>query len=145
MFIARMRRGEKAWWRCSEAAAIARFTKKEYDAYEDSLKAYRDWVNTIKTAEKKAFQEGREKKCCPIYRLRPNQASCPSDKTGESVHWLNPSSPQSRNVPRVFSRTHPHIVHRILLYNASRKNPLGNSTILFQPPLALSYKSSLLP
>ena len=54
-------KGEKAWWRCSKAAEIARFTKKEYDAYEDSLKAYRDWVNTIKTAEKKAFQEGREK------------------------------------------------------------------------------------
>ena len=56
---------EKIFTKLFETAEIAKFTKKEYAAYEDSLKAYRDWTNTIKTAEKKAreigFEEGLEK------------------------------------------------------------------------------------
>ena len=46
-----------------EAAEIAKFTKKEYDAYEDSLKTYRDWYSTIHTAEyKKACTIAKELK-----------------------------------------------------------------------------------
>jgi predicted transposase/invertase (TIGR01784 family) len=44
-----------------EAAEIAKFTKEQYEAYEDSLKVYRDWKNTIETAELKAEKKGRIK------------------------------------------------------------------------------------
>ena len=50
---------ERIFTKLFEAAEIAKFTKKEYDAYEDSLKAYRDWKNTIETAEYKGREEGR--------------------------------------------------------------------------------------
>ena len=49
---------ERIFTKLFEAAEIARFTKKEYDAYEDSLKTYRDWKSTIETAEYKGRQEG---------------------------------------------------------------------------------------
>ena len=44
-----------------EAAEIAKFTKLEYDSYEESLKAYRDWKNTIDTEKKISWEEGHEK------------------------------------------------------------------------------------
>ena len=44
-----------------EAAEIAKFTKLEYDNYEESLKAYRDWKNTIDTEKKISWEEGHEK------------------------------------------------------------------------------------
>ena len=50
---------ERIFTKLFEAAEIAKFTKKEYDAYKDSLKAYRDWKNTIETAEYKGREEGR--------------------------------------------------------------------------------------
>ena len=34
---------ERIFTRLFEAAEIAKFTKEEYDSYEDSLKVYRDW------------------------------------------------------------------------------------------------------
>ena len=34
------------------------FAKEEYDRYEESLKVYRDWQNTIATAEHKALERG---------------------------------------------------------------------------------------
>ena len=43
-----------------KTAEIAKFTKEEYDNYEESLKAYRDWKNTIDTAKKNSREEGRE-------------------------------------------------------------------------------------
>ena len=46
-----------------ETAEIAKFTKEEYDNYEESLKAYRDWKNTIHTAEyNKAVEIARKMK-----------------------------------------------------------------------------------
>ena len=42
------------------AAEIAKFTQEEYNSYEDSLKVYRDWKNTIDTAEIKGLERGRE-------------------------------------------------------------------------------------
>ena len=42
-----------------DAAEIAKFDKAEYEAYEESLKALRDWKNVLETAEKKAREEGR--------------------------------------------------------------------------------------
>jgi len=44
-----------------EAAEIAKFTKEQYEAYEESLKVYRDWQNTIVTAEQKGIAKGLEK------------------------------------------------------------------------------------
>ena len=42
-----------------EQAEIARFDATEMKDYEDSVNAYRDIVNAIKTAEKIKFAEGR--------------------------------------------------------------------------------------
>ena len=56
---------ERIFTKLFQAAEIAKFTKEEYDAYEESLKVYRDWKNTIDTAEykarKKGLEEGMEK------------------------------------------------------------------------------------
>ena len=52
---------ERIFTRLFEAAEIARFTKVEYDAYEESLKVYRDWKNTIDTAELKGEKKGFKK------------------------------------------------------------------------------------
>lgn len=51
---------ERIFTRLFEAAEIARFTKVEYDAYEESLKVYRDWQNTIATEKKISWKEGHE-------------------------------------------------------------------------------------
>lgn len=49
---------ERIFTKLFEAAEIAKFTKEQYEAYEDSLKVYRDWQNTIATAQKKGIEEG---------------------------------------------------------------------------------------
>ena len=51
---------ERVFAKLFKAAEIAKFTKEEYDAYEESLKVYRDWKNTIDTAVMKATQKVRE-------------------------------------------------------------------------------------
>ena len=51
---------ERVFTRLFEAAEIARFSRKELVAYEDSLKVYRDWYSTIKTAIVKGRKEGEE-------------------------------------------------------------------------------------
>ena len=51
---------ERVFTKLFEAAEIAKFTKAEYDSYEESLKVYRDWINTIETAKIKSKEEGRE-------------------------------------------------------------------------------------
>lgn len=51
---------ERIFTKLFQAAEIAKFTKEEYDAYEESLKVYRDWKNTIDTAKRKAMKEGLE-------------------------------------------------------------------------------------
>lgn len=50
---------ERIFTKLFEAAEIARFTREQYEAYEDSLKVYRDWQNTIATAKNKSHAEGR--------------------------------------------------------------------------------------
>lgn len=49
---------ERVFTKLFEAAEIAKFTKAEYDNYEESLKVYRDWKNTIITAKKISWEEG---------------------------------------------------------------------------------------
>ena len=48
---------ERVFTKLFRAAEIAKFTKEEYDAYEESLKVYRDWKNTIDTAVIKAVKK----------------------------------------------------------------------------------------
>ena len=40
---------ERVFTKLFEAAEIAKFSKQQYDEYEESLKAYRDWQNTRHT------------------------------------------------------------------------------------------------
>lgn len=51
---------ERVFTRLFESAEIAKFSKEQYEEYEDSLKVYRDWMNTINTAVMKSRAEGRE-------------------------------------------------------------------------------------
>lgn len=51
---------ERVFRRLFDAAEIAKFTKQQYDEYEDSLKVYRDWMNTIETAKIRSCEEGLE-------------------------------------------------------------------------------------
>ena len=54
---------ERVFTKLFKTAEIAKFTKEEYDNYEESLKAYRDWKNTIHTAEyNKAVEIARKMK-----------------------------------------------------------------------------------
>ena len=51
---------ERVFGKLFDAAEIAHFSKIEYDAYEDSLKAYRDWKSTVDTAAYKGHEKGLE-------------------------------------------------------------------------------------
>lgn len=51
---------ERVFTRLFEQAEISKFNPTELKLYEDSVNAYRDIVNAIKTAEKKKYAEGRE-------------------------------------------------------------------------------------
>ncbi len=44
-----------------ETAEISKFSQREYQDYEDSLKYYRDLKNSLDTAKEEAFEEGVEK------------------------------------------------------------------------------------
>ena len=44
-----------------EAAEIAKFSPKEREAYEESLKYYRDIKNVVDTSREEGFNEGVEK------------------------------------------------------------------------------------
>ncbi len=52
---------ERVFDRLFEAAAIAKFSKKEVYEYEDSLKNYRDWFSVMETAELRGEKRGVEK------------------------------------------------------------------------------------
>ena len=49
---------ERVFTRLFEQAEISKFNKLELKMYEDSVNAYRDIVNAIRTAEKKKYAEG---------------------------------------------------------------------------------------
>ena len=61
-----------------DAAEIAKFDKAEYEAYEESLKALRDWKNILETAEKKAKEEGIQEGRMDVAR-RMKTAGVPID------------------------------------------------------------------
>ena len=50
---------ERVFTRLFEQAEIAKFNQQDQKLYEDSMNAYRDIVNAIRTAEKTKFAEGR--------------------------------------------------------------------------------------
>ncbi len=50
---------ERVFTRLFEQAEISKFNADELQYYEESVNAYRDIVNAIKTAEKKRYAEGR--------------------------------------------------------------------------------------
>lgn len=52
---------ERIFTKLFETAEIARFSPEEYYAYEESLKVYRDWQNTVAAAESKGRKEERVK------------------------------------------------------------------------------------
>ena len=49
---------ERVFTRLFEQAEISKFNPQELKMYEDSMNAYRDIINAIRTAEKKKFAEG---------------------------------------------------------------------------------------
>lgn len=49
---------ERVFTRLFEQAEIAKFNKQDQKLYEDSMNAYRDIVNAIRTAEKKKYAKG---------------------------------------------------------------------------------------
>ncbi|MBU3814297.1 MAG: Rpn family recombination-promoting nuclease/putative transposase [Candidatus Bacteroides intestinipullorum] len=83
-FLMEMQRGEQQFFKdrvftkLFDAAEIAKFDKAEYEAYEESLKALRDWKNVLETAEKKAREEGRIEKALEM-ALRLKSAGVPID------------------------------------------------------------------
>ena len=68
----------KLFTKLFDAAEIAKFDKAEYEAYEESLKALRDWKNVLETAEKKAREEGVLKGRMDVAR-RMKSAGVPID------------------------------------------------------------------
>ena len=50
---------ERVFTRLFEQAEISKFNTQELKSYEDSVNAYRDIINAIKTAEKKKYAGGR--------------------------------------------------------------------------------------
>lgn len=50
---------ERVFTHLFEQAEISKFNQQELKSYEDSVNAYRDIVNAIKTAEKKKYAEGK--------------------------------------------------------------------------------------
>ncbi|WP_204245595.1 PD-(D/E)XK nuclease family transposase, partial [Mediterranea sp. An20] len=86
---------ERVFTRLFEAAEIARFSRPDLVAYEDSLKAYRDWYSVMKTAEdkghakglaegraeglEKGLEKGREEERMSIARMMKSQGISPED------------------------------------------------------------------
>jgi predicted transposase/invertase (TIGR01784 family) len=62
---------DKIFQKLFEAAEISRFTPKEREIYEDSLKYYRDLKNVVDTAWEEGREEGREE---GVYQSRLNMA-----------------------------------------------------------------------
>lgn len=52
---------ERIFTRLFEAAEIAKFTPREREAYEESLKYYRDIKNVVDTSRAEGLKEGLEK------------------------------------------------------------------------------------
>ncbi len=85
---------ERVFDRLFQVAEIANFSKKEKDAYEDSLKAYRDMNNVLNTREEKGRMEGviRVAKNLLKMGLDPEQICQATGLTKEQVAGLQSNS-----------------------------------------------------
>ncbi len=59
---------ERIFTKLFEQAEIARFCPQDLQAYEESIKVYRDLNNVVNTAERKGRQRGREEERLQIAR-----------------------------------------------------------------------------
>ena len=73
---------ERIFTRLFEQAEIARFTPQERLEYEESVKDYRDYYSTVKTAHKKGLAEGRAEGIRETAR-KMKQKGLPSDLIAE--------------------------------------------------------------
>lgn len=63
---------DKIFERLFEAAEIAKFTPEEREAYEESLKNYRDLKNVVDTSREEGYQEGLDKRNIEIAKNMKN-------------------------------------------------------------------------
>jgi predicted transposase/invertase (TIGR01784 family) len=68
---------EKVFQKLFEAAEIARFTPKEREIYEDSLKYYRDMKNVVDTAWEEGREEGEYQSRLKMARLMKQAGESP--------------------------------------------------------------------
>lgn len=64
---------ERVFKRLFEAAEIAKFTRKELEAYDRSLKYYRDLKNVVDTTREEGREEGREEEKLKIIKTGINE------------------------------------------------------------------------
>ena len=79
---------ERVFTRLFEQAEIAKFNQQEQKLYEDSMNAYRDIVNAIRTAEKTKFAEGRAEGIAEVAKKMLDKgmsAEVVADMTGLSL------------------------------------------------------------
>lgn len=83
---------DKIFERLFEAAEIAKFTPEEREAYEESLKNYRDLKNVVDTSREEGYREGLDKRNIEIVKNMKNDGE-PIEKivkyTGLSEEEIN--------------------------------------------------------
>lgn len=83
---------DKIFERLFEAAEIAKFTPEEREAYEESLKNYRDLKNVVDTSREEGYREGLDKRNIEIAKNMKNDGE-PIEKivkyTGLSEEEIN--------------------------------------------------------
>ena len=70
------------------------FSEQDQKLYEDSMNAYRDIVNAIRTAEKKKYAEGEAEGLAKGLKLKET-----TEEDGSSVQPLMPSGKRIRAIP----------------------------------------------
>ncbi len=82
---------EKIFLQLFETAEIAKFSKEEYQNYEDSLKYYRDIKNSLDTAKEEGIEIGEKNKALEIAKglLDVLDIKTIADKTGLSIDEIN--------------------------------------------------------
>ena len=83
---------ERVFTRLFEQAEIAKFNQQEQKLYEDSMNAYRDIVNAIRTAEKTKFAEGRAEGIAEVAKKMLDKgmsAEVVADMTGLSLNEVS--------------------------------------------------------
>ena len=83
---------ERVFTRLFEHAEISKFNSDELRMYEDSVNAFRDIVNAIRSAEKKKFAEGRAEGLAEIVRAMLAKGMAKdliAELTGMSVDDIN--------------------------------------------------------